>query len=161
MSKKIAGTMDDITLKRLAAERGSILPLVSLFVTLGLLVVLVSTSAVSLYLERKKLFSLADGAALFAAEAFTVNDANMQDGRFNFVLEDDAVGSAARAYLGGLDISHERLLLVSAHSPDQRSARIVLQSSWRPPILTLFVPEGIEIQVEATARVVFSGDGEY
>ena len=50
----------------LAADEGSTLPLVIFFGFLGLLVVLLVTAATSLYLEKKRLFTLADGAALVA-----------------------------------------------------------------------------------------------
>lgn len=139
-----------------ADDRGSILPLVSVFVVLGLLVVLVSTAAVSLYLERKQLFSLADGAALHAAEAFRVVDTRLEGGQLRYHLDDGAVAEAARYYLAGVGIAADEVQLTAAYSPDQRSARVGLQRYWQPPILTLFLPEGIEVRVEATARVVFS-----
>lgn len=142
---------------RLDDDSGSILPLVSLFVVLGLLVVLITTAAVSLYLERKQLFSLADGAALHAAEAFRVVDTTIEQGHLQFTLDDAQVEAAAQHYLAGLGVSGDEVRLIAAYSPDQRSARVGLQRYWQPPILTLFVPEGIEVRVEATARVVFSG----
>lgn len=51
-------------------DRGSILPLVAGFGTLALAVVLLVSAATSLYLERTRLYTLADGAALAAAESF-------------------------------------------------------------------------------------------
>ena len=136
-------------------ESGSILPLVSLFVALGLLVVLITTAAVSLYLERKQLFSLADGAALHAAEAFRVIDTRVENGQLLLQLDDAQVAEAAEYYLSGLGVTGDGVRLIAAYSPDQRSARVSLQRYWQPPLLTLFVAEGIEVQVEATARVVF------
>ena len=50
-------------MRRLAArDEGSILPLILVYGMLGLALTLVVASATSLYLERKRLFTLADGA---------------------------------------------------------------------------------------------------
>ncbi|MDO9591011.1 MAG: pilus assembly protein TadG-related protein, partial [Microcella sp.] len=51
-------------------DRGSILPLIAGFGALALAVVLLVSAATSLYLDRTRLFTLADGAALAAAESF-------------------------------------------------------------------------------------------
>ena len=46
------------------AEEGSILPLAIFYGVLCIAVVLLVSSATSLYLERERLFALADGAAI-------------------------------------------------------------------------------------------------
>jgi hypothetical protein len=38
---------------------------------------------------------------------------------------------------------------------DGRSATVTLSALWRPPIVSLLVPEGIPIEVTAVARSVF------
>ncbi len=55
------------------ADEGSILPLIAGYGALALVVVLLVTAANSLYIERKRLFSLADGAALVGAESFELS----------------------------------------------------------------------------------------
>ena len=60
----------DERMRGLRRDDGSILPLVLLGAFLGLTLIIVAIGATSLYLERKRLLSLADGAALAGAEAF-------------------------------------------------------------------------------------------
>jgi hypothetical protein len=36
-----------------------------------------------------------------------------------------------------------------------RSATIELVSLWRPPVLSFFLPDGIRLEVESTARSIF------
>ena len=55
---------------RAADDTGSTLPLVIFYGFLALALVLIVAAASSLYLERKRLFTLADDAALVGAESF-------------------------------------------------------------------------------------------
>jgi hypothetical protein len=48
----------------------------------------------------------------------------------------------------------EELVVESAGTPDGVSAEVTLSAWWRPPMLTMFVPDGIRIEVTATARSV-------
>ena len=58
---------------RLRDEDGSTLLLTIFYGFLALVLILLVVAATSLYLERKRLFSLADGAALVGAEAFALD----------------------------------------------------------------------------------------
>ncbi|MCC6269748.1 MAG: hypothetical protein IT190_00550, partial [Microbacteriaceae bacterium] len=58
-------------------DRGSMLPLTIFYGFLSTVLILLVVAATSLYLERKRLFTLADGAALVAAEAFELDDVIM------------------------------------------------------------------------------------
>ncbi|MDI2097404.1 pilus assembly protein TadG-related protein [Ruicaihuangia caeni] len=132
------------------SERGSILPLILGVVVFALVLVLVGAAATSLYVERKRLFTLADGAALAGAEAFTMV---ASDGPRRPVLDSGDVASAATAYLTrAATTALESLRLERAHSPDGASARVTLSSWWRPPLITAFVPDGIRLEVTAHAR---------
>ena len=53
-------------IRSLASDRGSIMPLTVFFAFLSLALILVVVAATSLYVERKRLFTLADGAARVA-----------------------------------------------------------------------------------------------
>ena len=55
-------------------EDGQVTVLILGFVLLSLLLASVVMGASAIYLERKKLLSLADGAALAAADSYTVGD---------------------------------------------------------------------------------------
>jgi hypothetical protein len=59
-------------------------------------------------------------------------------------------------YLGGNPIGKfESLRLVDATTVDGLSATVTVSSIWRPPIVTVFLPEGLRIEATATARSVF------
>ncbi|ALD14140.1 hypothetical protein AES38_06150 [Clavibacter capsici] len=143
------------------------LPLVIASCALGLAVILMVSAASSLYLERVRLFSLADAAALAGAESFDVDAgggpaAVVADDRGATLppLTDDAVAAAVAGFLadeptGGLRDLH----LDSADTPDGRSARVTLSATWIPPVASLLVPDGVRIDVTSTARSVLVGPG--
>lgn len=137
-------------------DRGSILPLICFYGALALLVTLIAASATSLYLERKRLFTLADGAALVGAESFDLDDTTMTPEGPRATLSDQAVRGAVGAYLASNPIGDfEALHLDDARSPDGRSAQVTVSAIWRPPVVTLFVPEGLRIDATAVSRTVF------
>jgi hypothetical protein len=143
-------------MRRLRDEQGSTMPLVAGFGALALALVLVAAAASSLYLERKQLFTLADGAALVGAEAFDLADVTVTSGRPEVVLEPadvrrDVVAFLASTPNGGFD----GLVLEEATTRDGETASVTLSAVWRPPIVTVFFPEGLRIQTTATARAVF------
>ncbi|MGP3536087.1 pilus assembly protein TadG-related protein [Microbacterium sp. RD1] len=131
-------------MKRLDDE-GSVLLLTIGYAVLALVLVLVCVNATSLYLAQKRLDAVADAAALAAADGFTLT----------------VVGGEARADLSAAELRDQaqeiidvmgEATLVSASSPDGVSARVSLSATWHPPILTMFVPAGIELGATATSR---------
>lgn len=139
----------------LADDTGSILPLIAGYAALGLVVVLLVSAATSLYLERKRLFTLADGAALVGAESFDLDAVRAPDGNLRPQLDDASVARDVGAYLAEEPTAgFTDLRLVAAHTPDGSSARVTLEAAWRAPVVTLFVPDGLTMRVTATARSV-------
>lgn len=138
-------------------DRGSILPLIAGFGALALAVVLLVSAATSLYLERTRLFTLADGAALAGAESFDLASVRLTpEGVLRPRLTDAEVAAAAADYLVQAPATRlEGLQLVSATTTDGLSARVTLAAVWAPPVLSVFVPQGIPLQVTATSRSVF------
>ena len=137
-------------------ETGSILPLTIFFGFLALVLVLLVVAASSLYLERKRLFTLADGAALVGAESFDLASVQQSAGGVRPLLESADVADAVSGYIAGSAGSRfESLEVVRAESVDGRSATVELAAYWRPPVLSLLVPEGLRIEVTAVARSVF------
>ena len=138
-------------------ETGSTLLLTIFYGCLSLVLILVAVAATSLYLERKRLFTVADGAALVGAEAFELDEVSADDaGLMRPTLESEAVQDAVRAYLDGSPVGDfDQLRLDRAESVDGRSATVALSASWSPPMVTLLLPDGIRIDVEAVARSVF------
>lgn len=146
-------------MRRQAGERGSILPLIFGFFAVALALVLVATAATSLYLERSRLYTLADGAALAAAQslaleaALTAADPSAHRAA---VVDSATLSTAASRYLKLATAGRSQpVTLVSADSPDGRDAHVRLATRWRPPIITPFVPAGIRVEVAASARPVF------
>ena len=136
-------------------DGGSTLPLTVFYSMLCLVLVLLVVSATSLYLERKRLFTLADGAALVGAEAFDLADVSVASGELRATLATDDVAAAVDGYLAAVPSRFEGLAVERAESVDGRSATVQLSAYWVPPVLSLFVPEGIRIEVTAVARSVF------
>ncbi len=131
-------------------DRGSILPLVAGFGALCLALVLIVVSATSLYLERKRLFSVADAAALAGAEAF-----GAEPGSSGPALTSDAVESAVEEYLAIAPQTFESLRIEHAGALDATSSTVSLSAIWHPPILSAFVPDGLRIDVTSTGRTIY------
>ncbi|ANJ26629.1 pilus assembly protein TadG-related protein [Agromyces aureus] len=136
-------------------EDGSTLLLTIFFSFLALVIVLVVVASSSLYLERKRLFTLADGAALAGAEAWSLDDVSIDGDSLGVELDDDAVRAAAAAYLGEAAGRLDRVELVRAVSRDGRSATVTLRAEWHAPIHTEVLPLSVPIEVTTTARSVF------
>lgn len=141
---------------KLHDEEGSVLLLTIFSALLALAVILGVMAASSLYIERKRLFTVADGAATAAAEAFSLNAVTFVDGRPRIYLTNEQVDAEARQYLANAGSSGSiPAQLVSAQSDDGRSATVTLAGQWYPPMVSLFFPQGIQLTVNATARTVF------
>lgn len=139
-----------------APDDGSILPLVAGFVALALALALVVAAASSLYLERKRLFTLADATALAAAQSFPLDAVAVEGGRVRVALADRDVAESARAYLGAAPAARlEGLVMEQAASPDGRSATVTLSAAWRPPLLSPLLPDGLRLRVTSVARTAF------
>lgn len=137
-------------------ERGSTLLLTIFYGALALAVVLVVIAATSLYLERKRLFTLADGAALVGAESFALDDVEITPDGARASLNSADVASAVRTYVADNQRGEFTGLQVDqAETPDGRSATVTLSSYWSPPVVNLLVPDGFRIEVTSVARSMF------
>ena len=81
-------------------QEGQVLVLSIGFMLIALLVATVVMAASSVYLEHKKLLSLADGASVAAADSFTLGQLGNSGGTPSAVLSGARVRSAAVDYLG-------------------------------------------------------------
>lgn len=136
-------------------EGGSTLLLAIFYCFLGLSIVMVVASATTLYLERKRLFTVADGTALAAAEAWALDAVRLDGDRLAITLDDAEVRRAAADYLADAATDLDDLELVRAASDDGRSATVTVRAIWRAPIHTELVPVAVPIEVTVTARSVF------
>jgi len=143
---------------RLRNEEGSTLLLTIFYSALCLVIILLVVAATSLYLERKRLFTLADGASLVGAEAFTLADPTTTTPHgARPILTTPEVASAVSEYLADNPADTFTALHVErAVSVDGRSATVELSCYWAPPVVTLIIPKGFRIQVTSIARSVFS-----
>jgi hypothetical protein len=72
------------------------------------------------------------------------------------LLEPADVHRDVAAFLAGMpNGGFEGLVLEEATTRDGESATVTLSSIWRPPIVTVFFPDGWRIETTATARAVF------
>lgn len=137
-------------------DEGSTLLLTIFYGFLALVLVLLVTAATSLYLERKRLFTLADGAALVGAEAFDLETVTITAHGTRPLLESEDVALAVTDYLAEAPVAgFDQLRVQDAQTVDGRSATVTLSARWTPPIVSLLVPDGFPIEVTALARSVF------
>lgn len=145
------------TSRLLAADDGSTIPLTIFYGFLSLALILMVVAATSLYLERKRLFTLADGAALVGAEAFTLDEVTMTPSGYRPTLTSAEVSAAVGGYLGSNPVGDfDSLVVESAGTVDGRNATVSLSAHWSPPVLSLLLPSGLRLEVTAVARSVFS-----
>lgn len=107
--------------------------------------IFVCVSATSLYLAQKRLDGVADAAALAWADGFTLS---VVDGSPRAELSADGVREQAEALVA---FSGDATL-VSATTPDGVSARVTVAGVWHPPLVSMFVPEGVALEATATSR---------
>jgi uncharacterized membrane protein len=127
-------------------DEGSVLLLTLGYAVLALVAVFVCVDATSLYLSQKRLDSLADAAALAGADGFVLS---VVDGDARAELTSDHVHEQAEAFVAEVGGAAR---LVSADTPDGISARVRVAGTWHPPVLTLFVPDGLSLEATATSR---------
>lgn len=136
-------------------EEGSSLILIIAAGLLSIAVVMGVMAATSLYIERKRLFTVVDGAALAAAEAFSLDEVVLINGTPRVRLTTGAVELETRRYLTLIPAADSSGIgVVSALTRDGRSATVTLQKTWRPPVISVFFPEGMSLRVTSTARTV-------
>ncbi|GAA4282841.1 hypothetical protein GCM10022261_03720 [Brevibacterium daeguense] len=124
------------------------MPLAIGFTTIALMLILLAAVITDIYLAHRKLYALADSAALAAADSFEP----AYGGEPAILFTDAAVADEAQEYLGRAQPSPAfRTLRAMGRSPDGRSVEVTLHAQYRPPLLSPFAPEGIGMI--ATARV--------
>lgn len=127
-------------------DEGSILLLTLGYALLAIAVILVCIDGTSLYLAQKRLDALADAAALAGADGFTLV---VDGGEPRAVLSDDGVRDQAEAIVAEVG---DGATVIEAGTPDGVSARVRVADTWRPPLVALFVPEGVALSATATSR---------
>lgn len=135
---------------RIWADSGSVTPLAIGLSVIALALIVTGVSVTDLYLAQRKLFALADSAALSAADSFAPAYGDAPGVR----LSDEGVRRAAHDYLerAAPHRFDELHLEPASGSPDGRSARIVLSATVRPVLLSPFLPGGVEVRAHSSVR---------
>lgn len=129
-----------------AHDEGSVLLLTLGYVLLALAVIFVCVCATDLYLSQKRLDALADSAALAGADGFTLT---VRDGSVRAELTDAGVDEQAEALVAALP---GEAALLAAGTPDGVTARVTVTAQWHPPLVSVFVPDGVRLESTATSR---------
>lgn len=132
-----------------ADDDGSVLLLTLGYGLLAMALVLVCVDATSLYLAQKRLDGIADAAALAGADGFTLE---VVAGEPVATLTDGEV----RAQAAALVAVTPGAALVSAGTPDGRSARVTVAGEWHPVVFSPFVPDGVALEATATSRTALN-----
>lgn len=127
------------------AEDGSVLILTLGYALLAIALIFVVVGATSLYISQKQLDAVADSAALAGADGFTLH---VDSGVASATLTD---ANVRRQAVQIVDVS-PGVYLIDAMTPDGVSARVTVTSSWHPPLISLFMPDGVTLTATATSR---------
>ena len=127
-------------------EEGSVLLLTLGYVLLALAVIFVGVCATDLYIAQKRLDALADSAALAGADGFTLA---VYDDSVRAELTDAGVEEQADALMSALP---GEASLTAAGTPDGVTARVTVAAEWHPPLVSVFVPDGVPLESTATSR---------
>ncbi|WP_243835354.1 pilus assembly protein TadG-related protein [Arthrobacter sp. AG258] len=137
------------------AEEGQLMVMIVGYVALALLVATVVIGISSVYVEHKRLLSLADGASLAAADSYTLGDVSSQGGTPSAVLSPSRVRNVAADFVERSPASQRFSGLAVAGgtgSPDGSTAVVVLTAEVHPPVVNFLIPDGIRIEATSTAR---------
>ena len=132
-------------------ERGSVLPLILVYVLLGIALTLVCANAVSLLTAQKRTDALADAAALAASDGFEIVAG--ADGAA-IRLDPELARRQAEEVLA---VSPVDARLVDIVTVGDATARAVVTTTWHPILLTAFVPDGVVLDATGTSRASLAG----
>lgn len=127
-------------------EEGSVLLLTLGYVLLALAVIFVCVCATDLYIAQKRLDALADSAALAGADGFALV---VSDGGVRAELTDAGVEEQADALVVALP---GEASITAAGTPDGVTALVTVAAQWHPPLVSVFVPDGVPLESTATSR---------
>lgn len=136
-------------------ERGQTMVLIIGFTLIALLLASVVAAASAVYIEHKKLLSMADGASVAAADSYTLGGTTEGSSRPAAVLTSERVRNVTESYLSRNNAygRFDRLAVGGATgSRDSSSADVILTAVAHPPIVSFLLPDGIPIEARSTAR---------
>lgn len=136
-------------------DDGQVMVLIVGYVLLVLLLVTVVAAVSSVYIESKKLLSVADGAAAAAADSYSLNQVGGTTGAPVAALSQDRVNAVVRSYLN-VNGSYARFsglaVATGTGTPDGRTAQVTLTAVVHPGMINFLIPAGIDVTATSTAR---------
>ena len=144
-----------VPVKEQPNEDGQMIVLIIGYVLIALLVTTVVMGASSVYIEHKKLLSLADGASVAAADSYTLGQVETAGGTPTATLSGDRVRNVAQDYLersGSFERFDGLAVAPGTGSPDSSTAVVVLGARVHPPLVNFLVPDGFRVEASSTAR---------
>ena len=119
------------------------MPMEAMIGRMPICTVIVVVSATSLYIERKRLFTIADGAALDGAESFSLEDVHRTDAGLRPTLLDRDVRDAVEKYLRDNPRDEfTELRIDQAGTSDGRSSTVELSAYWSPRDISIACNSG-------------------
>ncbi|BCW55163.1 MULTISPECIES: pilus assembly protein TadG-related protein [unclassified Arthrobacter] len=141
--------------RRESDQSGQVMVMILGYITLALLVATVVVGISAVYLEHKRLLSLADGASLAAADSYTLGEVTSQGGSPSAVLNPARVRNVAADFVSRSPASQRfsgLAVAATTGTPDGSTAVVVLTADVHPPVVNFLVPDGIRIEATSTAR---------
>jgi hypothetical protein len=130
------------------------MPLIGGAVMLILVMVFGVSASTSLLIERARLFALADGAAIAAAESFNPGSVSGSNQGVITPITSAEVRAQSVAFLNAVgEGSLHGVVLERAVSVNGRVVEVTLSSLWNPPLVSEFFPTSLRISVSARAQV--------
>lgn len=130
-------------------ESGSITPLAIGFAVMALMLSVVIVIISDVYMAHRKLYALADSAALAAAESYKPVPGPVP----TYTFDAQQIERRANDYLvkipppqGLSDVS------ISASPADSRNVAVTVHARYHPVLVSAFVPGGIELSSTAHTR---------
>ncbi len=136
-------------------ESGQVMILAIGYVLLTLMVLSVVMAISAVYLEQKKLLSVADSASMAASDNFGVGEVHGGSGSPIPALTNSSVQKATANYIAktGASTRFNHLAISSqTGAPEGRTAHVVLTAVVHPPIINYLVPAGIDIVAVSDSR---------
>lgn len=134
-------------------QRGSVLPLVAGLLALAGVFAIAVVDSTDLAITRTELQSVADGAALAAAQSVSPANAAVSGGRLVISLRPAVVSQVARRFIADSAVPGVRLR--QATTTDGRTAIVTTSTVWRPPLVSDVLPLRVRLAATARARTVF------
>lgn len=140
-----------VRMRELRAEGGQTSVLVIGLVVVCLLMATTMLAISSINLEARQLLSAADGASSSAAHEFTIPSDGGRKPHISQVGAARAVGEYIDTTGVGADFELLQVERVTVGGGEQ-TVQVQLSATARPPVISWFLPEGVTVYAESSAR---------